>query len=88
MLRYALAYARLLDMQGTQHAAVKAIRLHLAAINKSQVWLADQLGVSQFYIGRRMTGAVTFNVEDLDRIAEVFGRTTDQLLADSQAVAA
>lgn len=83
-----LAYARLLLMQGTQQSAEKAIRLHLAAMKRSQVWLAEQLNVSQFWVGRRMTGAVTFNVDDLDRIAAVFGKTFDQLLADAEAVAA
>lgn len=72
----------------THTAIVRSIRLHLAAKKRTQVWLAEQLGVSQFWIGRRMNSATIFNVEEIDRIAEAFGITFEQLLADSQAVAA
>jgi len=74
-------------MQDTQSASAKAIRLHLAARNKTQTWLANQLGESAFWMSRRMTGAKTFNVDELDRIAGVFNTTLDGLLASSEAVA-
>lgn len=83
-----LAYARLLPMQDTNSAIVRSVRLHLAAKRRTQVWLAEQLGVSQFWIGRRMTGSTIFNVEEVDRIATAFGTTFEQLLADAEAVAA
>lgn len=75
-------------MPDTQSAIIRAVRLHLAAKRKTQVWLAKQLGVSQFWIGRRMNSTTIFTVEDVDRIATAFGTTFEQLLADSQAVAA
>lgn len=75
-------------MQDTQSAIVKAIRLHLAAKNRTQVWLARQIGVSQFWIGRRMNSATIFTVEDVDRVASVLGTSFEQLLADAEAVAA
>lgn len=83
-----LAYARLLHMPDTQSAIIRSVRLHLAAKRRTQVWLAKQLGVSQFWIGRRMNNATIFTVEDVDRIATAFGTTFEQLLADSEAVAA
>lgn len=74
-------------MQTSQSAAAKGIRLHLAARNKRQAWLAEQLGVSPFWLSRRLSGTTTFDVEDLDRIAAVFGTTIEGLLASSKAVA-
>ena len=74
-------------MPSSQTAAEKAIRLHLAARNKRQVWLAEQLGVTSFWLTRRMTGVMEFSVTDLDRIAAVFGTTLENLLADAEAVA-
>jgi len=74
-------------MQDSQSAATKAIRLHLAAINKKQTWLAAQLGVSAFWISRRMSGAVNFDLEDLDRIATALGTTLADLLADAEKIA-
>lgn len=73
-------------MQSSQTSAEKAIRLHLAARKKNQTWLADELGESAFWIGRRMSGAVMFNLDDLDRIATVFGVTLDELLAAADAI--
>lgn len=75
-------------MPDTQTAIIKAVRLHLAAKRKTQVWLAKQLGVSQFWIGRRMNSTTIFTVEDVDRIATALSTTFEQLLADSEAVAA
>jgi transcriptional regulator with XRE-family HTH domain len=74
-------------MQSSQEAAVKAIRLHLAARNKRQTWLALELGVSPFWLSRRMSGEKTFDVDELDRIAAVFDTTIDGLLASAKAVA-
>lgn len=74
-------------MQSTQSAAAKGIRLLLAARGVRQSWLAEKLGVSVFWLSRRMSGATTFNVDDLDRIAVVFGTTLDGLLEASEAVA-
>lgn len=74
-------------MQDSQTAATKAIRLLLAAHNRKQTWLAAQLGETPFWLSRRMSGSITFNVEDLDRIASVFGITIDVLLATADAVA-
>lgn len=74
-------------MQDTQSAAVKAIRLHLAARNQSQTWLARQIDESPFWLSRRMTGTKTFNVDELDRIAAVFGLGLDELVQSAEAIA-
>lgn len=74
-------------MQDTQTAAAKAVRLHLAARHQTQTWLARQLDESPFWLSRRMTGAKTFNVEELDRIASVLGTTLDGLIASAEAIA-
>lgn len=75
-------------MQDAQSAIVKSVRLHLAAKKKTQVWLAAQLGVSQFWVGRRMNNSTIFTVEDVDRVAEALGISFERLLADADAVAA
>jgi hypothetical protein len=73
-------------MQSSQTTAEKAIRLHLAARKKNQAWLAARLGESAFWVGRRMSGVVLFDVGDLDRIAAVFGVDLDDLLAAADAI--
>lgn len=75
-------------MPSSQDAATKAIRLHLAAKNKKQNWLADELGVSAFWVSRRMSSAVNFDLEDLDRIAVILGTTLGDLLADADKIMA
>jgi len=74
-------------MQSSQSTAELSIRLKLAEINKSQTWLAAQIGVSPFYISRRMKGVQKFTVDDLDAIARVFKTDLAGLLATAKAVA-
>lgn len=71
----------------SQDAAVRAIRLHLAARGVKQSWLADRLSVSPFWVSRRMSGATNFDIEELDRVAAIFGITIERLLSDADAVA-
>lgn len=68
-------------MASSQTSAEQAIRLTLAAHNKSQAWLAEQIGESVFWVTRRLNGAVNFDLEDLDRVADVFGTDVSGLLA-------
>ena len=74
-------------MQTGNDAAAQAIRLLLAATDKNQTWLAAQLGKSPFWIGRRMSHAVNFDIEDLGKIAAVFGLDIPTLLAVPESVA-
>ena len=73
-------------MQSTQEAVTIAIRVRLAAINESQAWLAKQLGESSFWLSRRMNDQ-PFTLDDIDRIAEVFGTDIVGLLETAKAVA-
>lgn len=41
--------------------------------NISRVKLAEQLGQSRTYIGRRLSGETAFDLDDLEAIARVFG---------------
>lgn len=71
----------------SQQTATKAIRLRLVARDKNQQWLADELGESPFWVSRRMSGTTKWDVDDLDRIAMVFGTSLDGLMATATAVA-
>lgn len=68
-------------MQSSMDQAVKAISLLLVARGKTKVWLAEQLGESQFWVGRRMNGSVKITLQDLDRLAAVFGISVAELLS-------
>lgn len=67
-------------MARTQHRAEQAIRLILAAHNKSQAWLAKEVDESPFWVTRRLNGIVTLSLDDLDRIAAVFNTDVHGLL--------
>lgn len=61
-------------------AAAQAIRLLLAAYDKNQAWLAAQIGESAFWIGRRQRNLTNWDIEDLGRVAKVFGIDVPTLL--------
>ena len=73
-------------MQSSQISAEQAIRLILAAHNKSQAWLAKQVSESPFWVTRRLNGIVNFDLEDLDRIADVFGTDVPGLLGFAESL--
>jgi transcriptional regulator with XRE-family HTH domain len=56
-----------------QQTTANAVRVQLARKNRSQRWLADELGMTTHALSRRMTGKTRFTTDDIDRIAEVFG---------------
>jgi DNA-binding Xre family transcriptional regulator len=60
------------------------IRALLARRRINGVALAVQIGRSQSYVSRRLTGETAFDVDDLERIAKVLGVTVSQLLPDDQ----
>lgn len=80
------AYAKLSIMQGTQSAAVTAIRIRLVIANRGVSWLAEQVGISDWAMRRRMAGNVTFDIELLDQIAQVFGTSLEGLLSTADAI--
>lgn len=47
------------------------VRAEMARQHKSQTTLALDLGVSQAFLSRRLSGGVPFDIDELDRIARV-----------------
>lgn len=68
-------------MQTTQQLLAAGIRYRLAIIDKSQRWLADQIGISKDALSRRMTGKTNFDVDMADQIASILGTDFSGLLA-------
>ncbi len=56
------------------------IRVLLARRRVSGVWLADQMGKSQSYVSRRLNADLSFDVDDLELIAQVLDTTVERLL--------
>jgi len=54
----------------TQDVTSTGIRMHLASRKLSQSWLAEEIGETQHWLSRRMSGKVNFNTHDLDRVAK------------------
>jgi transcriptional regulator with XRE-family HTH domain len=46
-----------------------AVRNELRAQVRTAAWLADQLGVSEMWISRRIRGIQAFDLNDVERIA-------------------
>ncbi len=57
------------------------VRAELARQRMSQADLASRVGVSQVFISRRLTGAVSFSVKELERVAEALKVDVAQFLA-------
>ena len=49
------------------------IRARLGAERRSGKWLAEQIGLSQNYVAKRLRDEAPFNLDDLAAIAEAFG---------------
>lgn len=54
-------------------AFAEEVRVLLARKRISAVQLAKLMGVSQPYLSRRLNGAVAFDLDDIEKIAEVLG---------------
>ena len=67
-------------MNSTAGTIKTGIKYHLFIRNKSQNWLAKQLGWNINKLSRRMTGKIPFNVDELDAIAGTFGIGFEDLL--------
>lgn len=60
--------------------AAEEIRVHLARRRMSASELARRTGMKQSTLARRMTGATAFDLDDLERIADVLGVQVADLL--------
>jgi hypothetical protein len=56
-------------MEPTATEVTRSIRLHLADKGRSQGWLARELGVTNHWVSRRMTGKTPWTTDDVDLVA-------------------
>ena len=68
-------------------AATSSIRAEAARRNLSQAQLAEQIGMSKHALSRRMTGELSWDLDELDRISNLFGMATRDLLPLDRAAA-
>ncbi|MFT8986622.1 MAG: helix-turn-helix transcriptional regulator [Bifidobacterium psychraerophilum] len=68
-------------MQTTQQLLAAGIRYRLAIMDKSQRWLAEQVGISKYALARRMHSKTTFDVDLVDRLASALGTDFSGLIA-------
>jgi transcriptional regulator with XRE-family HTH domain len=73
-------------LTGLREAVAEVVRVEMARRRMTQRALAEALGVSQSYVGRRLVGEMPFTTDDLAKIAAAFGMTVAQLVP--QAIAA
>jgi transcriptional regulator with XRE-family HTH domain len=62
------------------------LRAHMARRRISSRKIAHQLGWSEVYLSRRLTGAVPFNVNDLAAVAEILDLPISSLFDAPQVV--
>lgn len=67
-------------------AATSSIRAEAARRNLSQRELAEHLGISQAALSRRMSGANPWDLDELDRLASLFGMDARDLIPERSAV--
>lgn len=67
-------------LDGLRGAVSEAIRVELARRRMSQRALAEATGLSQSYIGRRLTGEMPFTTDDLALVAAALGVSVLSLL--------
>lgn len=61
------------------------VRVHMARRQLSQLDLAVALGWSQPYLSRRLTGAVPWSTDDIERIAKELDIPVHELVSPRQA---
>lgn len=64
------------------------IRARLGAERRSGKWLAEQIGLSQNYVAKRLRDEAPFNLDDLAAIAEAFGIAPTAWLDSTRGAAA
>ncbi len=69
------------------NTTIVAIRVGLARINEPQVALAKLLNLSQTALHRRMTGQVSWRLDELTQVAEFLGVPMAELVGPEKASA-
>jgi hypothetical protein len=62
-------------------AVAGEVRAAMARKRRSANWLATELGVSDMYVSRRLSGHIPFDVADLERIAVLLDVSVGSLIA-------
>ena len=63
------------------------VRAEMGRAQVTQTKLAQELGRSDMYVSRRLTGQVAFDMAELERIAEVLQVPVNRLLSPPERVA-
>jgi transcriptional regulator with XRE-family HTH domain len=74
-------------LTGLREAVAEAVRVELARRRMTQRALADATGMSQSYIGRRLTGDMPFTTDDLVRVAAALHVRVSSLLPQAERAA-
>lgn len=74
-------------LTGLREAIAEAVRVELARRRMTQRALADATGMSQSYIGRRLTGEMPFTTDDLVLVAAALQLPVSSLLPQSERAA-
>lgn len=56
------------------------VRAELGRQDRNNTWLASELGVSEMWVSRRLSGTTKFTVDDLVRIAAALNIDATELL--------
>lgn len=65
--------------------AAREIRAEMGRQRRSANALAAELGVSDMYLSRRLSGQVPFDLTDVERIAEALGVPVDRFVSTAAA---
>lgn len=60
-------------MSNTQAAIARAVRVQLARSNRSQSWLAGQMGISPQALSAQLGGTNRITTDQVDEIAKALG---------------
>lgn len=69
----------------TPPAIAAPIRDHLSRLGMRQQDLAERIGERQNWVSKRLTGAVSFRLSDLERVARVLGVSVAELVDSAPA---
>lgn len=60
----------------------------MARRNKTQIHVADLLGITRQAVSRRLLGHVPFRIDELQKIADMLEVSVSELLADDERASA
>lgn len=74
-------------VSGLREKVAEVIRVEMARRRMTQRSLAEATGLTQSYIGRRLTGEMPFDTDDLARIAIALDIPVSMFLAETSVAA-